>query len=253
MVKREFEDGIVGGIEMSRETVRTRTMEKRYPSYLTVDNRENPVVLRTSDRLDPTKLRPRCAYVYYDTLYVTDDRGNIAYMDAELRQVRQPCRLRDISAQRRVGGAAAYHESMDAGHLYAVSLGCHPSMVVEQSISFNSYRGGKSESRECWQNGMFRDLEQDWAMQVRRGDSVNIKAVYTESRDGQPGTYSPEWCYQTTNRTTRETFQYNMPNEAGPKREPTRNERHEERRQRDISRSARQDRLAHHPRMRHRR
>ena len=65
MVKREFEDGIVGGIEMSRETVRTRTMEKRYPSYLTVDNRENPVVLRTSDRLDPTKLRPRCAYVYY--------------------------------------------------------------------------------------------------------------------------------------------------------------------------------------------
>ena len=125
MVKREFEDGIVGGIEMSRETVHTRTMEKRYPSYLTVDNRENPVVLRTSDRLDPTKLRPRCAYVYYDTLYVTDDRGNIAYMDAELRQVRQPCRLRDISAQGRWCGCLSRVDGC------RTSIRCQPGLPSE--------------------------------------------------------------------------------------------------------------------------
>lgn len=215
----EFTDALFPGVEMSDEKVPTETTAKRYPAYLRPDNADNPIVLKANDRIDPTKLRPNSAYVYHDILYVTDCHGQIAYIDAELRKVQNPSRLRDTTAQRKVGGKGARHDNMDAGHLVPISLGSHPSMVVEQSSSFNRYLHGKNNYREDWQQGMFRDLELDWSKQVARGDSVNVKAVYTQADEDNPGTYSPEWCYQVENRTTNERFQYNMINEAGAVRD----------------------------------
>jgi hypothetical protein len=215
MGKREFTDGFADGIEMSSEKVHTETMEKSYPDYLTVTNRTNPIVLQTRTRIDPTKLTPNCAYTYHDTLYVTDSKGNIAYMDAELRYVKNTGELRDLTAQRKVGGTSALHRSMDAGHVQALNLDGHPDMVQEQHSGLNRYTN-KSAAKEDWENGMFRDLERDWTQLAKDGHNLNVKAVFSESRDGSEGTYSPEWCYQVTDKTTGEKYQYNMINEGSP-------------------------------------
>lgn len=216
MCDKEFVDSFSDGIEMSRDTIQTATMRKHYPNYLSVTNSHNPIVLQPETRIDPTALEANSAYVYHDTLYVTDSNGGIAYMDAELKYVEKSQTKRDIAAQRKVGGSKALHSSMDAGHVLAVSLDGHPDMMQEQYSGLNRYTN-RNSNKEDWQNGMFRDLERDWTQLAKDGHSLNVKAVFSETQDGSGSTYSPEWCYQVTDRTTAEKYQYNMINEGNSK------------------------------------
>lgn len=239
MSTREFIDGFSEGIEMSQEAIRTATMEKRYPSYLNIENQKNPIILTTDTRIDPTNLKPNSAYVYHNTLYITDSKGGIAYMDAEVIPVNNAQATRNQGAQRKVGGIKASHKSMDAGHVLAVSLDGHPDMVQEQHSSLNRYKN-RNSGNEDWENGMFRDLERDWTQLAKDGHELNVKAVFSESRDGSGSTYSPEWCYQVTDRTTQEKYQYNMINEGQPKQsEPDRKNEHQTTRTNNVNRERR--------------
>ena len=76
-----FEDVMDEGIVLSDNLIKVETTEKAYPDYLRV---EKHIVLSIDSKVNPANLEANCAYTYHDNLYLTDEDGNIAYIDCEL-------------------------------------------------------------------------------------------------------------------------------------------------------------------------
>lgn len=55
--------------------------KKGYPDYLQI---EQVVKLSLEDRLDPSNLSKKSAFIYHTNLYITDEKGNIAYFDCDM-------------------------------------------------------------------------------------------------------------------------------------------------------------------------
>jgi len=171
-----FEDIMGEGIELSEETIATGAMQKQYPNYLKISE----IVKLTQDsRVDPSKLKSDCAYIYGDNLYITDNKGNLAYVDCEMVFTPNATIIKKSHPEyKRTGGRSATHANMDAGHL-GVQLGQHPSISMEQDSTMNRY-------------GVWRTFERNWLQLVKLGNRVNIKGVFVD--DDSDSTFSPFWC-----------------------------------------------------------
>jgi len=170
-------DGIMDEeIEQSVETVDTETMQKYYPNYLSISN----VIKLTLDMyVDPSNLFSNCAYIYGDNLYITDENGNIAFIDCEMKYTPNATEIKRRHAEyKRTGGHYAKHDNMDAGH-FGVQLGQHPSISMEQDAIMNRY-------------GTWRTFEREWIKLLKEGHQINVKAVFVD--DGAESTYSSFWC-----------------------------------------------------------
>ncbi|MDR1796843.1 MAG: hypothetical protein LBR44_05265 [Clostridiales Family XIII bacterium] len=177
--KAIFTDVMSPGIILAGQ-IQLESMRKQYPDYLEV---KKVVTLRMESRLNPADLAPSCAYVYNDNLYLTDDKGNIAYIDSEMMHTDDASAIRKAHGEyKSVGGAHASHEGMDAGH-FGIALGQHPSIAMEQDIIMNRY-------------GAWRMFERSWYKLSQAGHTVNVKAVFVEGDDD--GTFSPFWCVRET-------------------------------------------------------
>ena len=174
-----FEAVMDEDVNLSDDFIALETTKKAYPDYLSVDTH---IVLSLDHKVDPAKLEAKCAYTYHDNLYLTDEDGNIAYIDCEL--VLTPD-AKGIKAKhpeyKSVGGKKALHDAMDAGH-FGVQLGQHPSIAMEQHQYPNRY-------------GAWRSYELTWVQLLKEGHKVNSKAVFTKSEEG---TYSDFWCIRET-------------------------------------------------------
>ena len=174
-----FTDVMDEGVTLSDDSVTAGDVRKHYPDYLRVDDR---VVLTPDSRVDPSSLKPCCAYTYKQNLYLTDDEGNIAYIDCEMVLTPDAASIRAKHPEYKlVGGGHAANEGMDAGH-FGIQLGQHPSIAMEQNSYMNRW-------------GIWRQYELWWAQLLREGHSVNVKAVFTQ---GEEGTYSDFWCVRET-------------------------------------------------------
>jgi hypothetical protein len=146
------------------------------PDYLPCDSF---VCVTLDDRLDPTALPARTGILYGDNLYLTDDGGNIAFVDCRLRPTTPTAPIRAAHPEyRRVGGKRAAHGHMDAGHL-GLALGQHPSIAMEQDSSTNRHGAWRAFERHC--SALLAD-----------GREVRVVGVFVEG-DGS-GTYAPFWC-----------------------------------------------------------
>jgi hypothetical protein len=146
------------------------------PDYLPCDSF---VRITLDDRLDPTSLPARTGILYEDNLYLTDAKGNVAFMDCRLRPTTPTAPIRAAHPEyRRVGGGRATHEHMDAGH-FGLALGQHPSIAMEQDSSANRYGAWRVFERYC--SGLLEE-----------GREVRIVGVFVE--DAAAGTYAPFWC-----------------------------------------------------------
>lgn len=174
-----FEDVMDKGVKLTEDTVKLETASKAYPDYLKV---EKYIVLSLDSRVDPAKLETNCAYTYHDSLYLTDEDGNIAYIDCELVITTNTAAIKAKHPEyKSVGGKRALHDNMDAGH-FGIQLGQHPSIAMEQHRYLNRY-------------GMWREYERSWVQVLKEGHQVNLKAVFTK---GETGTYSDFWCFRET-------------------------------------------------------
>lgn len=174
-----FADVMDEGINLSEDFISLETTQKAYPNYLNV---EKQIVLSLDDKVNPTKLEINCAYTYLDSLYLTDEDGNIAYIDCELTLTAGTKAIKAKHPEyKAVGGKNALHDDMDAGH-FGVQLGQHPSIAMEQHRYLNRY-------------GVWRDYERTWVQLLKEGHQVNLKAVFTK---GPEGTYSDFWCLRET-------------------------------------------------------
>lgn len=174
-----FEDVMDEGIVLSDNLIKVETTEKAYPDYLRA---EKHIVLSIDSKVNPANLEANCAYTYHDSLYLTDEDGNIAYIDCELIFTSGTKAIKAKHPEYKlVGGKRALHDDMDAGHL-GVQLGQHPSIAMEQHRYLNRY-------------GVWRSYEQTWVQLLKEGHSVNLKAVFTK---GGEGTYSDFWCIRET-------------------------------------------------------
>ena len=171
-----FENIMGEEILLSDVVIITETKSKSYPDYLRISD----VVRLTLDtRVEPDKLLCNCAYVYGNNLYVTDARGNLAYIDCEMVYTQNATDIKKKHPEyKRTGGRHAKHDNMDAGHL-GVQLGQHPSISMEQDATMNRY-------------GTWRTFERDWIKLLKEGRHVNIKAVFVE--DSADSSFSPFWC-----------------------------------------------------------
>lgn len=146
------------------------------PDYLPCDSF---VRIALGDRLDPTALPARVGILFEDNLYLTDDRGNVAFVDCHLRPVSPTAPIRAAHPEyRKAGGGRASHENMDAGHL-GLALGQHPSIAMEQDRTTNRY-------------GAWRIFERYCAELLDEGREIRIVGVFVEGDD--EGTYAPFWC-----------------------------------------------------------
>ena len=187
-----FEDAMFPGIILAK-SISLATTSKRYPDYLEV---KQTVWLELDDRINPSHLSVQCAYIYNDNLYLTDKKGNIAYLDCEMRYTENATAIRKAHPEyKAVGGMKASHDDMDAGH-FGVALGQHPSIAMEQDRVKNRY-------------GTWRNFERSWYKLSKAGHSVNIKAVFVD--DSGEGTYSPFWCIRET--IDGEYSDYNLTND----------------------------------------
>ena len=174
-----FTDVMKDGVTLSIDAIIAGSKQKHYPDYLPV---EEKILLTDDCKVNPSNLIPNCAYIYGENLYLTCDKGNIAYIDCELSYVKNTQSIKAKHPEyKSVGGKNATNECMDAGH-FGVQLGQHPSIAVEQHIHMNRY-------------GIWRKLELSWGRLLRKGCAVNIKAVFTE---GNGGTHSDFWCIRET-------------------------------------------------------
>jgi len=174
-----FTDVMVEGVTLSDDTIVVGCKQKRYPDYLPVNE---TVILTDSCKVNPSKLIPNCAYTYGENLYLTCDKGNVAYIDCELKHTKNTKAIKAKHPEYKlVGGKNVAADDMDAGH-FGVQLGQHPSIAVEQHKYMNRY-------------GIWRKLELSWSKLLREGHNVNIKAVFTEGNDG---TFSDFWCVRET-------------------------------------------------------
>ena len=85
-----FQDAMEPGIVLDK-TIRVASTDKQYPDYLEIDR---TVRLEKDSRIDPSQLAAQCAYIYGDNLYITDDKGNIAYIDCEMRHTINAAEIR---------------------------------------------------------------------------------------------------------------------------------------------------------------
>ena len=139
------------------------------PNYLSISCVQE---ITLSDYLDPTQLSPDTLYVYDSNLYLTDNAGNIAFIDCCLTHVSPTAPIRSSHPEyKRAGG-----EGRDAGHL-GLSLGQHPSIAMEQDAHMNRW-------------GVWRVFERYWTKLMSDGYRVRIIGVFVEGED----TYSPFWC-----------------------------------------------------------
>jgi hypothetical protein len=146
----------------------------------------------------PTSLLASCAYVYNDNLYVTDDTGNIAYIDCEMIHTEGAGAIKTKHSEYKLaGGQHVAHDNMDAGHL-GVQIGQHPSIAMEQDSVMNRY-------------GSWRIFERGWDKLSREGHTVNVKAVFVEGEED--GTFAPFWCIRETIDKT-EVFECTLLNES---------------------------------------
>ena len=174
-----FEDVMAPGVVLEK-SIPVASTDKQYPDYLEV---HRTVLLELASRVEPARLGAQCAYIYGDNLYITDEKGNIAYMDCEMRHTINAAAIRRAHPEyKAVGGARAIHENMDAGH-FGIALGQHPSIAMEQDRIMNRY-------------GAWRSFERSWYDLSVAGRSVNVKAVFVDV--DSVGTYSPFWCIRET-------------------------------------------------------
>ena len=188
-----FEDAMFPGVILDK-SISLASTNKRYPDYLEV---KQTVRLKSDDRIYPSHLSAQCAYIYNDNLYVTDKKGNIAYLDCEMRYTENAAAIRKAHSEyKAVGGAKAAHDDMDAGH-FGIALGQHPSIAMEQDRVMNRY-------------GAWRKFERSWYNLSKAGHNVNIKAAFVD--DNGEGTYSPFWCIRET-INDEEYSDYNLTND----------------------------------------
>lgn len=174
-----FSDIMGEGVVLSDDFIALETKQKAYPDYLVAEKR---ITLSADSKVDPSKLEANCAYTYHDSLYLTDEDGNIAYIDCDLVLTQNTQEIKKKHPEyKSVGGKRALHDDMDAGH-FGVQLGQHPSIAMEQHRYLNRY-------------GMWRSYEMTWVQLLKDGCSVNLKAVFTK---GEAGTYSDFWCIRET-------------------------------------------------------
>ncbi|MCH5347954.1 MAG: hypothetical protein J1E40_01400 [Oscillospiraceae bacterium] len=174
-----FEDVMDEGIQLSDDLIELETTKKAYPDYLKA---EKHIVLSPDSKVNPAKLEANCAYIYHDSLYLTDEDGNIAYIDCELILTPNTKEIKEKHPEyKSVGGKNALHDDMDAGH-FGVQLGQHPSIAMEQHRYLNRW-------------GSWRSYELSWVDLLKEGHNVNLKAVFTKSEEG---TYSDFWCVRET-------------------------------------------------------
>ena len=189
-----FRDNMDPGVILSNRLTLPSGATVAYPDYLEVDEVRT---LSLEDRVDPAALPTQCALIYGDNAYITDDRGNIAYIHCRMRHVDGASGIRrKHSEYRTVGGRKAAHLGMDAGH-FGLSLGQHPSLAMEQDSIMNRY-------------GVWRELERDWDRLSRDGHEVIVRGVFADS-DG--GTYSPYWCIEEI-IDDGNSFEYILTNDA---------------------------------------
>ncbi len=174
-----FEDIMCPGVILSK-CIELPECKKYYPDYLQVDQMIN---LSINDKIDPSNLPRNTALVYKTNLYITDDKGNIAYFDCDMQHTDNAGKIRSHHQEyKSVGGKDALHPDMDAGH-FGISLGQHPSIAMEQHKYTNRY-------------GAWRKFEIDWNKLSEEGHEVNVKVLFTEGDEA--GTYSPFWCIRET-------------------------------------------------------
>ena len=159
-----FEDIMEPGVELVPES------GFNIPEYLKIKSIQH---ISVSDHLDPTALMPSTAYVYNENLYLTDDRGNIAFIDCRLCHVTPTKPLRHSHPEYRKAGS----DQRDAGH-FGLFLGQHPSIAMEQDRTMNRY-------------GVWRVFERYWTELLDSNISVHLLGVFAE---GNEGTFSPFWC-----------------------------------------------------------
>ena len=111
------------------------------PDYLSVSSIVN---ITLSDHLNPAELDPSTAYVYNENLYLTDEAGNLAFIDCHLKYTHPTASLRSSHPEyRTVGGKHVKYPHRDAGHI-GLSIGQHPSFAMEQDAYMNRYEIGRA-------------------------------------------------------------------------------------------------------------
>lgn len=189
-----FSGGLDPGVLLSGRLTLQSGDIVTFPDYLSVDEARR---IALSDKVDPANLPKRCALVYADNVYITDDSGNIAYIHCKLRHASGTAEVRRAHREyRSVGGSRATHRGMDAGH-FGLSLGQHPSIAMEQNAVMNRY-------------GLWRKLERDWEGLLREGHDVLVRGVFV---DGDGGSYSPFWCIEEI-VDGGEPFEYILTNDS---------------------------------------
>lgn len=189
-----FSGNMDSGVLLSNLLTLPSGITVAFPDYLMVDEVK---MLVLEDSLDPVELPARCALVYGDNVYITDNDGNIAYVHCVMRQIGGASNIRRQHPEyRSAGGARAEHSGMDAGH-FGLALGQHPSIAMEQDSVMNRY-------------GMWRVLERGWDELLRDGHVVFVRGVFA---DGDGGTYSPYWCIEEI-IDGGEPFEYILTNDA---------------------------------------
>lgn len=174
-----FEDAMYPGIKLSN-AIDMSGYIKYYPDYLQIDR---IMTLTINDKLNPSVLPPKCVFIYETNLYITDENGNIAYIDCDMKHINNASRIKSQHREyKSVGGKRVIHPDMDAGH-FGVSLNQHPSIAMEHHKYTNRY-------------GMWRKMELEWDKLSREGHKVNVKAVFVEE-EGED-TYSSFWCIRET-------------------------------------------------------
>ena len=124
-----------------------------------------------------------CAYIYNDNLYVTDDMGNIAFIDCEIQYTKDAGSIRKEHPEyKKATTPDEKRKGVDAGH-FGISLGQHPSIAVAQNKVMNRY-------------GIWRSFERKWSSLSINENSINIKMVFTDNDDS--GTFSSFWCLEET-------------------------------------------------------
>ncbi len=163
MVYTIFEDIMEPGITLCE------TKGFRIPDYLRIDSVINVTI---DDHINPTSLESNTLYVYNDNKYLTDELGNIAFIDCKLVHTSP---TEPIRAEHPEYKGVSLH-GHDAGH-FGLSLGQHPSFAMEQDSYMNRY-------------GIWRIFERYWTSVLKDGCSVRLIGVFVEGED----TFSPYWC-----------------------------------------------------------
>lgn len=131
------------------------------PDYLEI---ENNFTITVDDHVNPAALNPCTAYIYNDNLYLTDKKGQIAFVDLNLRHVSNTSELRKSHPEYRKSRRRG-----DAGH-FGLALGQHPSITMDQDAVMN-------------RRGIWRAKERYWNELIKGGQEVRLYGVFSEEGD----------------------------------------------------------------------